>query len=49
MTEWNRLKADSHRVSGRFRLRDLLRGFIANLTFRPVLFLRLFRMASANK
>lgn len=49
MSEWARLKADTHRVFGRFRLRDLLWGFLTQRTFRPVVSLRLCRMAHANK
>lgn len=49
MREWDRLKADTHRVTGRFLLRDLLWGFIAHRTFRPVVSMRLCRMASASK
>lgn len=49
MTEWLRLKADTHRVFGRFQLRDLLWGFLTHRTFRPLVTLRLCRMAYARK
>lgn len=48
MREWDRLKADTFRVTGRYRLRDLLWCFISARTFRPVVSLRLCRMASAS-
>lgn len=49
ISEWRRLKADTHRIYGRFRLRDLSLGFLAHRTFRPVVTLRLCRMAYARK
>ncbi len=45
MIEWKYLKEDTHRIFGRFRLRDLLWGFLARRTFRPVITLRLCRIS----
>jgi serine O-acetyltransferase len=49
MTEWDKLRADTWRLFGRFRLRDLLVGFMFIRTFRPVVTMRLCQMASHSR
>jgi serine O-acetyltransferase len=49
MRQWVRLKADTHREVGRYRQRDLVLCFIIRRTFRPVVTLRLCRLASESK
>ncbi len=46
---WDRLRADTWRIFGRFRLRDLLVGILFRRTFRPVVTMRLCQIASHSR
>ena len=49
MTEWDKLRADTWRIYGRFRLSDLFGGFMLKRTFRTVVTMRLCQMASHSR
>ena len=49
MTKWGKLRADTWRLFGRFRLRDLFGGFMLIRTFRPVVTMRLCQMAGHSR
>lgn len=48
MSPWRCLIADVYRVYGRFRLLDVVRGFIAKRTLRPIVTMRLCQMAHTS-
>lgn len=47
--ELNALRADTHRLYGRFRWRYVIKGLIANRTFRVVITMRLCQAAAASR
>lgn len=48
MNHWDAIKADTHRQYGQFSWHNLVKGFIALRTFRPVVTLRLCQWLSAS-